>query len=122
MKDQPEGKWTKSPPGGDVAFCYDRDELAEWIKHTQALAEEAKKTGAPPPQDWTVPRVAQRFALPHGVYWLVSGSSRLWPEASLKKKVVWWSKPVNIPRINFVLAKELAVDVPRTDSPTADAS
>jgi len=108
-----DGKWTKNPPGGDVCFVFDRDGLAEFIKHTQELADEARKIGGPAPQETTVPRVAQRFVLPNGVHWLVAGSEKLWPEAQLRKRVVWYSKPVNMPRISFVIAKEIKTDEAR---------
>jgi hypothetical protein len=116
MSEPREGKWTRTPPGGDVCFVYDRAALREFITHAQKVHEarcaKAKELGEPEPcnEAHTFPRVAQRIVQDDGtVVWLLAGSSTLWPEDVLlkSKKLVWWSKPHNIPKIPFLLAKEI---------------
>lgn len=116
---RPEGKWTKTPPGGECAFVYDRRELGRFVeaasKYHAELVAKAKELGvAPPPQEaYTYPRVAVRHVQDDGsAVWTISGSAAMWPEEMLltSRKLVWWSRPVNIPRIPFLIAKEIASD------------
>lgn len=105
MSRRSAGRWQKDPPAGDAAYVYDRKALREWAKQVSSPL-----CGAREEPQFTTPRIGIRSVVNGEAVWTVTGMAGVWPERVLRERCVWWSKPIELPRIEVPSIKELVVD------------